>query len=178
MPRTTTGDDAATGRGGILGFFGNLKTAQKLLAGFLLMCVLVVAVGLFGLAQLSALEQRIEALYADVVVPVDDLGRIDAALEHSNFLLSELVIETDAAADAEIVEEITATDTDLDERFAAYTATDMTGREQARDGFAAALAAWRQIRDSQLIPLATGTDAGIAFGSDRPAVTNLMHRNI
>ena len=43
-------------------------------------------------------QVRINALYADVTVPINDLGKVHATLEESNFLLSELLLNTDPAA--------------------------------------------------------------------------------
>ena len=73
----------------------------------------------------------------------------------------------DPAADAAVVQEIVALDAQLDAAFAAYTATDMTGRETERDGFAAALAQWRQVRDSQLVPAAETTTSSGEFAALR-----------
>ena len=43
----------------------------------------------------------------------------------------------------------------------------MTGREEARDGFADALDAWRIERDSKLIPLALAINNGAEFVAAR-----------
>ena len=148
-------DRAPQGRG-IFGAFRDLKTAQKLLAGFLLMCVLVVTTGMLGLSKLGGTQERMDALYTDVLVPVGDLGRVDAGLEQSEALVLDLALAPTAQRKAENAVQVREVDTELDEAFARYTATDMTGREKARDGFAAALASWREVRDEQLVPLADG----------------------
>jgi methyl-accepting chemotaxis protein len=139
--------------------FRNLKTAQKLIVGFLLVCLLVVAVGVFGLSQLGATQDRMNAMYSDTLVPIDELATVQSATERSGALV--LALATEHFQDKPgVLREIQATDVELDEAWAAYTATDMTGREEARDGFAAALEQWRSVRETELIPLGQTTMLG------------------
>jgi methyl-accepting chemotaxis protein len=137
----------------------NLKTAQKLLVGFLLVCLLVVAVGVFGLSRLGATQDRMTTMYADTLVPIDELASVQAATERSGALLLALAIEHPEDK-LGVLQEIEATDAELDEAWAAYTATDMTGREEARDGFVGALDQWRSIRDGQMLALGQTSMAG------------------
>jgi methyl-accepting chemotaxis protein len=141
----------------------------KVVAPVAVAAVVAGSIGFLGLSALADTQDRINALYADVTVPINDLGKIDAALEESNFLLSELLLNTDPAALEQVQQHIASEDAELDELFAKYTATDMTGREEARDGFAAALDAWRTERDSNLIPLALSINNGAEFVAARDA---------
>ena len=105
-----------------------------------------------------------------MTIPISYLGEIDATLQESNFEVSELPLQTDPAAEQE--RRCGASrdlDAQLDENWAAYIATDMTGREEARDGFAAALVEWRRIRDDQLVPAAQTADLAGGFAPLRAA---------
>ena len=150
-------------------WWGDRPVTVKVLAALGLTAVVAVLVGLLGLSALSATQQRQESLYADVTIPISYLGEIDATLQESNFQVSELLLQTDPAAEQGVLQEIADLDAQLDENLAAYTATDMTGREEARDGFAAALAEWRRIRDDQLVPAAQTTISPADFAALRAA---------
>ena len=131
-------------------WWGDRRIRTKVLAPVAVAAVVAGTIGVLGLSAMADTQDRINSLYADVTVPVNDLGTVDADLEHSNALLSELLLNTDPAVLEQVQADIAATDAEIDEPFAAYTATDMTGREEARDGFAAALDAWRTERDTML----------------------------
>jgi methyl-accepting chemotaxis protein len=167
------GETRGSALGRPLRTFRNLKTAQKLLAGFLLVCLLVVAVGVFGLSRLGATQDRMNAMYADTLVPIDELATVQSATERSGALVMALALEH--AEDKPAVEqEIQATDAQLDEAWAAYIATDMTGREEARDGFIAALEEWRSVRESQLIALGHTSLAGFQVANEEAATPVLL----
>jgi methyl-accepting chemotaxis protein len=155
-------------------FWGDRPVRVKVLVAVGVTALVAVLIGVLGLSALSATQQRQESLYVDVTIPIADLGEVDASLGESNFLLSELLMKTDPADDAAIVKEIADVDASLDERFASYTATDMTGREKARDGFAAALAQWRQVRDGQLVPMAQTAATAADFEALRAAQADAL----
>jgi methyl-accepting chemotaxis protein len=153
----------------LFSWWGDRGVRTKVLAPVAVSAVVASGIGFLGLQALSESQDRIQSLYADVTVPVNDLGKIDAALERSNLLLSELLLQTDPTALEQVQDDMATVDAKLDERFAAYTATDMTGREEARDGFAAALEEWRTTRDTQLVPLALSINNGAQFVAARDA---------
>jgi methyl-accepting chemotaxis protein len=164
VPPPTT---AAGSSRSLLTWWGDRRVRTKVLAPVAVAAVVASTIGVLGLQAVSETQGRIDSLYVDVTVPVNDLGKVHAALENSNFLLSELLLQSDPATLQQVQDQIATTDATLDERFGAYTATDMTGREEARDGFAAALAEWRGARDTQLIPLALAINDGAAFAAAR-----------
>jgi methyl-accepting chemotaxis protein len=150
-------------------WWGDRGVKTKVLAPVAVAALAAGTIGVLGLQAMSSTQDRINSLYVDVTVPVNDLGKIQASLEHSNFLLSELLLHVDATELEKVEADIATADALVDERFAAYTATDMTGREEARDGFAAALDAWRTTRDTELIPLAKSINNGAQFVAARDA---------
>jgi methyl-accepting chemotaxis protein len=153
----------------LAGWWGDRRIRTKVVAPVAVAAAVAGSIGFLGLSAMSETQDRINSLYADVTVPINDLGKIHAKLEESNFLLSELLLNTDPAALQDVQEHIAAEDVELDEIFAKYTATDMTGREAARDGFAAALEDWRSTRDTELIPLALSINNGAQFVAAREA---------
>jgi methyl-accepting chemotaxis protein len=148
-------------------WWGDRGVKTKVLAPVAVAALAAGTIGVLGLQAMSATQDRIDSLYVDVTIPINDLGKIGTSLEHSDFLLSELLLNTDPAALQAVQSEIAATDAELDDRLAAYTATDMTGREEARDGFIAALGSWRAERDGELMPLALTINDGAQFVAAR-----------
>lgn len=80
------------------------------------------------------------------------LGLVDTANQEAARELFNYAIAPTEAEIAQVQEEIATTDETLDTNWGLYTATDMTGREEARDRFDAALAEFRQVRTGTLIP--------------------------
>ena len=58
-----------------------------MLSGFVLVCLLLVGVGVFGLSSLSAADDRMNGLYQDELLPIAYLGEVDADLRQSEGLV-------------------------------------------------------------------------------------------
>src|ERR1700750_17886 len=99
---------------GPLAAFRNLRTAAKLLVGFLLVGALGVGVGLFGLSSLAGSQQRMEGLSADELLPIRTLGEIDGNLQEARQLILSLAVAhpEDRAA---ILSDIRANDAETDD---------------------------------------------------------------
>jgi methyl-accepting chemotaxis protein len=80
------------------------------------------------------------------------LGDVESDFESVRRQVLELAL-AEPAAQAAIKATIVELDGRIDENWALYTATDMTGREVFRDDFISAMADYREIRGGQLIPL-------------------------
>jgi methyl-accepting chemotaxis protein len=142
-----------SGRRSPLAVFRDLATASKLIAAFLPVCALVLGVGLFGLGELGNGHARMQGLYADELLPVKDLGDVDADLQQADLLVLELAVVR-AEEQPALLQEIQRIDAALQAGLAAYEAADPTGREVARQSFTGSLQQWQQVRDGELIPLA------------------------
>lgn len=55
----------------------NLKTAVKLLSGFIIMCILLGVVSLVGFSNMKNLDDQLTEMYHDRLVPIGDLGLVD-----------------------------------------------------------------------------------------------------
>ncbi|MFN8195485.1 MAG: methyl-accepting chemotaxis protein [Nocardioidaceae bacterium] len=171
-------------RRGALSFFRNMKTARKLLVGFSVVGLMMVAVGVLGITRLSAAQTNIEDLNKNSLLAIADLGEVDSANEESRGQVMELAMVNDEASFKEILDELDVITQNLDESWAAYTATDMTGREKDVADFEAALADYRTARDKE-IPLLQynkydqyrkirDEEATPAFEKIRTAIANLQ----
>ena len=140
-------------RRGVFSFFKNLKTAKKLMVGFTVLTIMMIGIGVLGIARLAGAQTRLDKLNADSLVAIDWLAESQLALASVDAHLLELSTDTTPAqvqATKALMAEYDAT---IDEFWAKYTSTDMTGREKLRDAFIADLAAYRKLRDETLIPL-------------------------
>ncbi|MEV4509934.1 methyl-accepting chemotaxis protein [Dactylosporangium sp. NPDC049525] len=111
-----------------------------------------------GLQKLSKANDAADYLYSQNLVPVTQLGQVQAGVEASWAAALDLAItegEAGLAADRKVMSDADAA---VDAVFAAYTATDMTGREQAVAAFRRSWSGLQQIRDQQLLPTVTATD--------------------
>ncbi|MEV6597111.1 methyl-accepting chemotaxis protein [Actinoplanes sp. NPDC051346] len=142
-------------------------TATKLTAAFLLVALVVMALGAIAVSRQEAAEKRINTFYSDITLPIRDLGRIHTLLADSDALVTEMFVQADQAGVRAVQERVKKADADLDALFAGYAAGDMTGREQARDGFVDALKRWRESRDTTLVPIALGSNSGDEYREAR-----------
>jgi methyl-accepting chemotaxis protein len=139
--------------------FRNLRTSQKLFSGFLLITLLLISVGAIGVVNLRTSHNKLQKMYRDSLVAIAQLGQVRSDFQEGRYLLPKLALipSADNAANQQAQQDQKTVDADLDSFWAKYTATDMTGRERARDAFAAALQQWRSIRDSKIETLAVAS---------------------
>ncbi|MGK5680210.1 methyl-accepting chemotaxis protein [Actinoplanes sp. URMC 104] len=144
---------ARAGRRSPLGWFANLPVVHKLAAAFTVICLLLLMVGGVAVYTLHRTQAQVEAMYRDSLQAISHLRTVSVAFERSRYALTDLAVTPDRAGMSAIEKQMVQRDDELDAGWAAYTATDMRGRETARDAFAEHLTRWRQIRE-QLVPLA------------------------
>jgi methyl-accepting chemotaxis protein len=137
----------------VFSFFKNLKTAQKLMAGFMVLTIMMITIGLLGMTRLASSQQRLDTLNRDSLQAIDWLATSELNLANADAHLLELSTDTTPAQVQETKDRMAEYDATIDEFWAKYTATDMTGREKLRDAFNADLAAYRKFRDETLVPL-------------------------
>ena len=136
--------------------FKSVRT--KLLASFVVVSAIVAIVGVFGMQQQSKIAKNTDKLYKDVTIPIEDLAktRANALLARMSILNSALSSELDEkqkfeAKYAEYVKLVDAAQKD-------YQATDMTGREKARDAFNKAWPELQALFEDKVIPLSHAND--------------------
>jgi methyl-accepting chemotaxis protein len=137
----------------------------KVLAPVLLAAVGIGVVSVSGLVALSAAGSRAHAVYAHIAVPLDDLVTLRDMQGDSRVAVRDVVITRPGTAQNDVIAGMQETDTALDAALAAYVtdhgtldANRTALLQQARGG----IAAWRKIRDEQLVPLAKGGNMSAA----------------
>ncbi|MEU7908450.1 response regulator [Actinoplanes sp. NPDC049118] len=139
-------------------WFNDLSIALKIYAAVLVAVVAGSVVGVVGLQKLAATAAASEYLYSQTLVPVAQLGTVQQQVQRSWVALLDTLIAADSTDRLTDLQSMSAADAETDRVFAGYTATDMTGREEAVAQFRASLATLRKVRDEQLVPLAVSGD--------------------
>jgi methyl-accepting chemotaxis protein len=160
-PRTRP-SSGEKGQGG--GPLRNLRVSQKLFASFGVLSLLVIAVGLTGLAQLRGSNNRLETMYQENVQAIARLGEVRADVQQATSLSAKLILRSPLADVSNVRMAIERLDSDIDTTWAAYAANPAAGTETDRGAFAAGLAEYRKIRDQQLVPAATANSLGTYLG--------------
>ncbi|MFC3688687.1 methyl-accepting chemotaxis protein [Aquipuribacter hungaricus] len=143
----------AAARRGLLARARDLPIARKLLAAFGAVTVLLVAVGGVSLVQLQRASDRLALMDTETLEAVSTLGTVESRFESLRFRLVDLAVASEGDEVA-VTDRIAVLDDEMDEAFAAYQRTDMTGREDAVLRLTTALEEYREIRDAELVPLA------------------------
>ncbi|MBI5713592.1 MAG: MCP four helix bundle domain-containing protein, partial [Chloroflexi bacterium] len=60
--------------------FNNLKVGVKLLGGFMIVALMVVVGSVVGYVNMKSINNGMTTLYLDRLVPVEDMGQVDASL--------------------------------------------------------------------------------------------------
>jgi methyl-accepting chemotaxis protein len=128
--------------------------AAKLAVGFGVVCVFTVVVGVVGTLRLNQTDARTEAMYRDNLLAIKYVGIVDKDAALLQFQVTNLVIAPTTQEREAAQQAMTQLDADLDRQWTAYEATDLTGHEAEVRAFKDNLAAYRQVRDNELIPLA------------------------
>ncbi|KHD74475.1 hypothetical protein MB27_28565 [Actinoplanes utahensis] len=136
------------------------------------------AVGMVGLQKMSQMADAAEYLYRDNLVPVAQLGTVQQEVQRSWVAALDTLISRQPAGKTADTDAGATSDERVDRVFAEYTATDMTGREDAVADFRAALQQLRTVRDERLVPLARADDltgfAKVRDDAGRPALTTAV----
>jgi methyl-accepting chemotaxis protein len=146
---------------GVGGLFRNLKTAQKLLVGFLLVAAFNVAVGVVGVAGIQNLEkERVNEVAAGQRerALLTHLSTVRADYEQSKSLVADLALAARPTDLPAIRKEIGTADAALDDAWQAFIALHADGQDSATTQFAKSLAAWRAVRDERMLPSAQAKD--------------------
>jgi methyl-accepting chemotaxis protein len=128
-----------------LGSFRNWKTAPKLLAGFSLVALMMVGVGLLGVRSTATSERALETMFDEGVVRQQHLLEVALEFQSANTAL-------DLAIDPEDLAEVAEDDAELVAAWQAYRSYDMSGREKLAATFDEYWVTFRQIRDTSVIP--------------------------
>ena len=162
MPSAVPPSESRTRPSG--GFLRNLQVSQKLFASFGVLSLLVIAVGLTGLAQLRSSNDRLDAMYEQNVQAIARLGEVRADVQQATSLSAKLILRSPLADVSNVQMAIERLDSDIDSTWSAYIAGPAAGTDADRGSFAAGLAEYRTVRDKQLVPAATANSLSTYLG--------------
>ncbi|MEU4623415.1 methyl-accepting chemotaxis protein [Actinoplanes sp. NPDC023801] len=158
-------------------WFNDLSVRLKIYAAVGVAGVAAASIGVVGMQRMSQMADAAEYLYSDNLVPVAQLGTVQKETQRSWAAVMDLLVSRGPAAAAEDRTAMADADKAVDRVFGEYTATDMTGREQAVQEFRTALTQLREVRDERLMPLAVAHDLrgfeAVRDEAARPALTAL-----
>src|SRR3954468_23388522 len=133
------------------GWFANRPVAVKIAAAVLIVAAVALAVGLTALVKMSGMAANSDYIYNQNLLPITYLAQVDYALEEAKVDAAQYVLNMDRPEkQPERIDNLAADDAAMDKAFAAYTATDMTGREKEVAAFTDALAQYRTLRTAEL----------------------------
>ena len=117
-----------------------------------------IAVGVTSLSSLKEQNNRISSLYGSSVVPMTALGHVHQEELKTRAMVASLAAAVTAKDRATYVDKIAGSDSDLNTALADYKRTRSGVGSADFATFESAWAKYRQIRDTQLIPLAKKGD--------------------
>jgi Tfp pilus assembly protein PilV len=163
-------------RRGPLSFFANMKTAQKLLAGFLVVSMLMVGVGVLGISKLATAQANLQGMYRDSLQAIAWLGEVNNTSTATRLTTADFALTTSTTEMASLKATLPTLDASADANWAKHTATDMTGREKFRNDYNAAIADYRTVRDTKLMPLGENNQLAEFVALRNSTVTPLASR--
>src|SRR4051794_27118445 len=139
------------------GWFADRPVAVKIAAAVLIVAAVAVAVGVTALVKMSGMAANSQYIYSQNLLPITSLSAVEYALEEAKVDTGQYVLNMDRPEkQPERIDNLKADDAAMDKAFAAYTATDMTGREKQVAAFKDALAQYRTLRTAEMAAADTG----------------------
>ncbi|MFI7601987.1 methyl-accepting chemotaxis protein [Actinoplanes sp. NPDC049681] len=153
-------EDVMSGSTGVAGkglgrwkqIFTNRGVGTKILLAIAVMAVAAVAVGVASLINMGEMQDGSDYMYAQTLVPITNLARMQEAALMMRMGVLNAAVSANGSPVSQYLDSSRAQDKVFDEAFAAYTATDMTGREKAVAQVRDAMTRYRQVRDDKMIP--------------------------
>jgi methyl-accepting chemotaxis protein len=115
----------------IMGWFKDLKIFTKLLFGFVLVATFAGLVGAVGLWNMTRLNASNEDMYANQLMPIRELGNLNAETQINRVLTRDLLIENDLTKRQRIADSIEAHAKAASEALEKYKKTQMLDEEKA-----------------------------------------------
>ena len=144
-------------------WYTNLKISAKLLLAFMVIALLALGVGLFGVLSLANDNESNKTLFTNYGNSQGNLGYIYGIYQEQRSLYRDIVIDESMASALEAQDIATESDDELMHHLAAYKVTCTTDKEMAQyTGLETKINAFREIRD-EIIALGAAGDFDGAF---------------
>jgi len=154
----------------------NLRVAHKLLISFGVLCLLVMAVGVNGLLELQAANNRLERMYAGNLATTASLGEVRTDVQEATVLAAKLILRSPVAEVSNVQMAIQRVDAEIDSTYATYAAHPIAGTATDRAAFTAALTQYRSVRDKELVPAAQANDLNTYLGTQNNYIDPLTSK--
>ncbi|PYE51216.1 methyl-accepting chemotaxis protein [Paenibacillus barcinonensis] len=112
-------------------WFGNLKTATKIISAFLVVSLILAALGIYSIFTLRSTNERMQDMYNSNLISVRELSSAQIEYQRMRVNIRDLGTETDATKRSDIRENITKIQTSLESRLSAYRSLANTEQEAA-----------------------------------------------
>lgn len=90
----------------MLKWFKNLKTSTKLINTFLLLSILLGAVGIYSLINLGKMDEEIGFMYEERVVPISDLGRAETDYQRLRVQIRDMMFTSRTKEQKDSINEV------------------------------------------------------------------------
>lgn len=101
-------------------WFGNLKTATKIISAFLIVSMIVAALGVYSVVTLRSTNELMQELYDNNLISIKELSTAQTEYQRMRVNIRDLNFVTVAAEKTKITDNITAIRESLDQRIAVY----------------------------------------------------------
>ncbi|MDF3933766.1 methyl-accepting chemotaxis protein [Pseudomonas citronellolis] len=108
----------------------NLRLGIKLTVTFVLVALVSVVVGAFGIANINKVDGMLESVYADRLLPIRDLGRVKSETVQQARRIYVAVLLNNNADTTKQLEENQASERAADEAFSRYRSTQLVEAEK------------------------------------------------
>lgn len=138
--------------------FGDLGVRTRVLAAVLVGLVVAGTVGFAGLAALARTDAATERVYTEDLLGFERVAAVRRATLEMRLAVTSHALAGDAVDRAGFAGDIDGLDAQIDDDLAALAAAPDAGVADAVDAFTTALAAYREVRDTALLPAAESGD--------------------
>jgi methyl-accepting chemotaxis protein len=129
-------------------WFNDLKTRTKLLASFTIMAFIVILLGVVSISGTMKMNQNVETLYADKLVPAIDLGKMESHLSNIRIGALRIIHEPDVSKRQEIFNNAENYEKEIERLIEKFGATKLVPEE--KKVFEEFKSAWKAYNESRL----------------------------
>lgn len=101
----------------------DLKMSVKLIGAFILLAIISVIVGVFGISYIRTIDANDAKLYKSFTVPIGQLGDLDVALQRTRINLRDLILAKDKTESQKYLDTINTLNSEIDTVMSEYEKT-------------------------------------------------------
>jgi methyl-accepting chemotaxis protein len=113
-----------------MGWYGNLKTSVKLISAFVLVSLILAAVGVYALSNLGMMNSQIKDMYETNLLPIRDLSAGEAGYQNMRVVLRDLALSKSKVEMDKLALTIPTYKKEITDRFDSYRASTLTPAEK------------------------------------------------